>query len=109
MNKVLDIDIKLQMKGIIFDIQRFSIHDGPGIRTTVFLKGCKLHCFWCHNPESIDSYPEIQMADFRCIGCGKCVNVCPANARKKINEKVKYLRELCKLCGKCADVCYANR
>ncbi len=108
MSKVSDIEIGLSMKGIIFDIQRFSIHDGPGIRTTVFLKGCKLHCFWCHNPESIEPYPEIQMVPLRCIGCGKCVDVCPVNARKKINEKIEYSRELCERCGKCVDVCYAG-
>lgn len=108
MSKASDNKTGLSLKGIIFDIQRFSIHDGPGIRTTVFLKGCKLHCFWCHNPESIESYPEIQIVPFRCIGCGKCVVVCPANARKKINEIIEYSRELCKRCGKCVDVCYAG-
>src|SRR5690606_2129207 len=65
------------MKGIVFDIQRFSIHDGPGIRTTVFLKGCSLHCYWCHNPESIHPRPEIQFYPEKCIGCGECVRLCP--------------------------------
>jgi pyruvate formate lyase activating enzyme len=108
MSKILVIEKGLLMKGVIFDIQRFSIHDGPGIRTTVFLKGCKLQCSWCHNPESIEAYPEIQMVTFRCIGCGKCVDVCPFNARKKINGKIVYSRELCQRCGKCTDVCYAG-
>jgi pyruvate formate lyase activating enzyme len=96
------------LKGTVSYIQRFSIHDGPGIRTTVFLKGCKLNCFWCHNPESIEKYPEIQLVPFRCIGCGKCIEVCSVNARKVVKGEIVYLRELCKRCGKCVNVCYAG-
>ena len=66
--------------GIITNIQRFSIHDGPGIRTTVFLKGCNLHCFWCHNPEDIRREPELQFFPERCIACEACVEAC--NARR---------------------------
>ena len=64
------------MIGRIFDIQRFSIHDGPGIRTTVFLKGCPLRCLWCGNPESIPYEPSLSYVADRCIGCGECVKVC---------------------------------
>ena len=65
------------MIGRITDIQRFSIHDGPGIRTTAFLKGCTLHCPWCHNPETVRSEPEVLHYPERCIGCGRCVAICP--------------------------------
>ena len=65
------------VSGLITDIQHFSIHDGPGIRTTVFLKGCPLKCRWCQNPEAIDSEIEIAYHAKRCIGCGKCLEVCP--------------------------------
>jgi len=64
------------MTGVIFDIKRYSIHDGPGIRTTIFLKGCPLSCWWCHNPESQSAFNEIIYRFDRCIGCGACVNAC---------------------------------
>ena len=76
---------------LIFDIQRCSSVDGPGIRTTVFLKGCNLDCFWCHNPEGKNALPELAFFDARCTGCGLCKRVCD-------NEK-------CTLCGKCAQTC----
>ena len=63
-------------RGIIFDIKKFSIHDGPGIRTTIFLKGCPLHCSWCHNPEGISPLKEIQFWGKRCIGCHECIEAC---------------------------------
>ena len=66
--------------GLVFDIKRFSIHDGPGIRTTVFMKGCPLHCPWCHNPESQDSKPDVMLRPSRCIGCQACIEVCPEGA-----------------------------
>lgn len=68
------------MKGRIFDIQRFSIHDGPGIRTTVFFKGCPLRCLWCGNPESISPYPSLSYVLERCLGCGDCVKACRRGA-----------------------------
>jgi len=95
--------------GIIFNIQRFSIHDGPGIRTTVFLKGCPLRCFWCHNPEGLRPKPEIQFFSARCIGCGECVRVCPEGAQQITPEGVRiYDRSLCLVCGKCVETCYAE-
>jgi pyruvate formate lyase activating enzyme len=94
--------------GIVFNIQRFSVHDGPGIRTTVFLKGCSLHCFWCHNPEGIRPKPEIQYYPERCIGCGACIEACEYGAQV-IDEGVhKYLRDKCALCGACVDNCFSG-
>lgn len=95
-------------RGLVFNIQRFSIHDGPGIRTTVFFKGCTLRCFWCHNPESIHSEPQIQLFPQKCIGCGRCFKVCPVNAHRIERGQRVFLRELCRGCGKCAEVCYAE-
>jgi len=91
-------------RGLVFNIQRFSVHDGPGIRTTVFMKGCPLHCRWCSNPESLNPYSEIMASNLRCTLCGKCAEVCPQKAIKlgKI-RKIDRLR--CDLCLKCADVC----
>lgn len=82
------------MNGKIFDIQRFCIHDGPGIRTTVFLKGCNLRCLWCHNPESQSTKEEIMFYKDKCVGCGNCAKFC----EKQITEK-------CTLCKKCVEIC----
>lgn len=86
--------------GRIFNIQRYSIHDGPGIRTTVFLKGCPLSCIWCHNPESQSFTPELMLYSKRCIGCGKCTEVCRHGGLSD--------RKKCISCGSCAEVCYAK-
>ena len=95
--------------GLVCNIQRFSVHDGPGIRTTVFLKGCTLHCFWCHNPESIQPTLELQLHEDRCIGCGECVNACPEGAQTVGEEgELVFHRELCIACGACVEVCYAG-
>jgi pyruvate formate lyase activating enzyme len=88
--------------GLVFNIQRFSIHDGPGIRTTVFLKGCNLRCYWCHNPESLKMAPEIQFIPSRCIGCGACVEACPLSRE---NRTARFT-PACLGCGACAEVCY---
>jgi pyruvate formate lyase activating enzyme len=94
--------------GIVTNIQRFSIHDGPGIRTTVFLKGCNLRCFWCHNPETLRTEPEIQIFPDRCIGCGACLERCEQHAHIAVDGQRQFLRERCVACGRCADTCYAE-
>ena len=91
--------------GIIFNIQGYSIHDGPGIRTTVFLKGCPLRCPWCQNPESHSFYPELLFSEEKCTGCGKCVQVCPENAIRVQGEVSQTDRRLCKSAGLCVDAC----
>jgi pyruvate formate lyase activating enzyme len=92
-------------KGVIFNIQHYSIHDGPGIRTTVFLKGCPLRCLWCQNPESQASQPEIFFDSEKCQGCGTCVQVCPEGAIEIYEGQSSTNRDLCKGAGKCAEVC----
>ncbi len=93
-------------KGIIFDIKRYAIHDGPGIRTTVFLKGCSLRCQWCHNPEGLESKPEIILRSTRCAReCSECVSVCPQGAISKDGDIIEIDQERCDLCRKCEDVC----
>jgi len=88
--------------GLVFNIMRFSLHDGPGIRTTVFLKGCPLRCRWCHNPESQSSEPEIHYFEERCIRCGDCVLACPHDA---LDAQLHHHPELCMRCGECVEAC----
>lgn len=96
------------MKLKLFDIQRFSVHDGPGIRTSVFLKGCVLRCKWCHNPESISSQQELLYYAEKCIHCGKCTAVCPTGAQLMAAGVHQYRRGQCIHCGACQEVCPAG-
>ena len=97
-----------QITGKVFDIQKFSINDGPGIRTTVFLKGCPLDCLWCHNPESKGAEPEVSFTSEKCILCGYCAATCP-NKCHIIDGKVhSYDRAKCLRCGKCTLECYSK-
>ena len=91
--------------GMVFDIQRFSVHDGPGIRTTVFLKGCPLRCQWCHNPESWSPDPELSYRADLCLDCLDCVAVCPTGAQQATDGVHVLDHEACQACGDCVDVC----
>lgn len=93
------------IEGTVFNIQRFSIQDGPGIRTTVFLKGCPLRCLWCSNPESQNGFIEVAHRDTICRKCGRCVEVCKAGAISITAKGTKTNRKLCTNCGKCIAVC----
>ncbi|MCR6544922.1 glycyl-radical enzyme activating protein [Dehalobacterium formicoaceticum] len=98
--------------GYVFNIQRYSVHDGPGIRTMIFLKGCPLRCSWCSNPESHERHPEIAYNKNKCIGtneCIRCIEICLKGAIKKgPDDKIMIDRELCNNCGACAEVCPAK-
>lgn len=93
------------MEGIIFDIQKFALHDGPGIRTVVFLKGCPFKCVWCCNPESIDSEPQLAFDENKCKHCGLCEKSCQQNALKLTNNQMTVDFEMCNACGDCLDQC----
>ena len=94
----------------VTNIQRFSLNDGPGIRTTVFLQGCNMRCSWCHNPETFSAHPVLMHYPDKCIGCGKCFEACPQKAHKLDAETGKHIidRTLCVSCGKCAEICFAD-
>ncbi|MDD3022010.1 MAG: glycyl-radical enzyme activating protein, partial [Alphaproteobacteria bacterium] len=94
---------------LIFNIQRYSVHDGPGIRTIVFLKGCPLRCPWCANPEGLDLQKTLLHNENLCSGCGRCENVCPEHAITFTpNGKAQINRQKCTLCEKCVSVCWAD-
>jgi pyruvate formate lyase activating enzyme len=97
---------KSDLQGLIFDIRKYTLHDGPGVRTTVFFKGCPLSCLWCCNPESQASRPELVWVAERCLGCDLCLAECPAGALKTADAGAKAVdRERCERCGRCAERC----
>lgn len=99
---------RLASKGIVFDIKKFSIHDGPGIRTTIFFKGCPLSCWWCHNPEGQALEPEMIFRAQLCIRCYACLPVCEKDAISLDGDIVSTDREKCTACGTCVEVCYSG-
>lgn len=96
------------MNGRITTIQRMSLHDGPGIRSTVFLKGCNMHCGWCHNPETLSMDQELEWIRQKCIGCNSCTEVCKTGAFSLVDGKPSFQKTLCTSCFDCVEVCYAE-
>ena len=96
------------MKARIIEIKRFAVHDGDGIRTTLFLKGCSLKCVWCHNPEGIGFEPQLAYMSDKCIGCGVCVGICPAGVHSIKDGAHEFDRTKCVGCGKCESECLGN-
>lgn len=94
--------------GMVFNIQKYSVHDGPGIRTVVFLKGCPLRCGWCSNPESWSLHPTLSINSKVCISCKECLNVCPRQAMSWSEAGPKFNQEKCDYCGKCEEICVSG-
>ena len=92
-------------KGLVFDIKKFAVDDGPGIRTTIFLKGCPMRCLWCHNPEGQTFAPELLYRYKKCIRCGECVKICPNQVLFLAGKKLTINREICSVCEACAENC----
>ena len=94
-----------ELNGVVSTIQRYSLDDGPGIRTTVFLKGCQLRCPWCQNPETQNHFTEIYFRAANCIGCGKCEEICPVESAISLTSDQRINRQVCIRCMKCTEVC----
>lgn len=95
-----------ELKHVIFNIQKFSVNDGPGIRTTVFMKGCMLNCIWCHNPESKSVRPQVFLNPRQCVGCGECINACPKGLHSFSSNGDHLIdRKGCISCGNCINAC----
>lgn len=94
--------------GTIFDIQKFSLHDGPGIRTTVFLKGCQMRCVWCHNPESLRAEKQLAFMEHKCLQCQRCAEVCPHNCHQFAQGRHEIDYSACQACGRCVEACSAQ-
>ena len=92
-------------KGVVFNVEKYAIHDGPGIRTTVFFKGCPLHCWWCHNPEGQSRSFELVFRPSRCIGCGECIKSCTGQALAYESRQLVIDRKRCTACGSCVSKC----
>ncbi|MBR2376439.1 MAG: glycyl-radical enzyme activating protein [Clostridia bacterium] len=96
------------MKAKVFEIKKFAVHDGDGIRTTIFFKGCPLKCVWCHNPEGLSSKTQLAYYSHKCINCFECVKICPNNAHIINNGIHEYVAKNCINCGKCEEICLGN-
>lgn len=94
--------------GTIFDIQKFSLHDGPGIRTTVFLKGCQMRCVWCHNPESLRAEKQLAFMEHKCLQCQRCAEVCPHGCHQFAQGRHEIDYSACQACGRCVEACPAQ-
>lgn len=95
-------------QAIVFNVQKFSLHDGPGIRTTVFFKGCPLRCQWCHNPESQEALQELLYDQEKCTLCSRCLHACDRGALSMADARLLHARERCDVCGHCADQCLSG-
>jgi len=95
----------MEVHGVLMDVKRYAVHDGPGIRTTLFLKGCPLRCIWCHNPEGMISSPQVAYYEQKCINCGECVRICSYGAHSLLTGVHTFDREKCQCCGSCVDYC----